>query len=54
MGLEPLKMICAWCGCLLREGKAPITHGICRRCADSMLQGMIEAEQEGRCKPKMQ
>lgn len=50
---QPTKTICAWCGTLIRDGKMPITHGMCRACADRMLAEMMVAEQrakkEGRC-----
>ena len=26
------KVICAWCGCRLRDGEAPASHGICEIC----------------------
>jgi hypothetical protein len=28
-----MKIICAWCQTVLRDGPGPISHGICRRCA---------------------
>lgn len=27
-----LKLICAWCGCVMRDGKEPASHGICPAC----------------------
>jgi len=27
-----LKVICAWCGKILREGAEPASHGICPEC----------------------
>ena len=33
--LEPalLRVVCAWCGKVLREGVGPVSHGICTVCA---------------------
>jgi hypothetical protein len=28
-----MRVICAWCGQMLKEGRGPISHGICHRCA---------------------
>jgi hypothetical protein len=33
------RVVCAWCGALLRRGPAPTSHGICRRCARAVLEG---------------
>lgn len=53
---EPLKLLCAWCGTVIREGKPPISHGCCRACGDRMLAHMLVAEAkaktEGKCLPK--
>ena len=32
---EPLMLICAWCGFVIRPGKLPASHGICPRCAEN-------------------
>ena len=44
-------LICAWCGFLIRKGVGPVSHGICRPCADAMLAQMVVNEQGGSCKP---
>lgn len=28
-----LKLVCAWCRGVIREGAEPVSHGICPRCA---------------------
>lgn len=34
-GETPLRVVCSWCGILLRNGPPhPISHGICPRCAE--------------------
>lgn len=33
------KVVCAWCGKLLKDGKEPISHGICEPCAKKVLDG---------------
>lgn len=30
---DSLRAVCAWCGCLIREGSEPTSHGICMPCA---------------------
>ena len=27
------KIICAWCGKVMKEGEEPVSHGICKECA---------------------
>lgn len=29
-----LKTVCAWCEAVIREGEEPVSHGICKTCAD--------------------
>ena len=31
---QPSAVICAWCLSVLREGSAPVSHGICPACFD--------------------
>lgn len=31
------KCVCAWCGGLIRHGNEPVSHGVCARCAESLL-----------------
>jgi len=33
---ETSKVICAWCGKVIRIGKEPASHGICKECAAKM------------------
>jgi hypothetical protein len=28
----PMKVVCAWCTTVIRDGVAPISHGICAPC----------------------
>lgn len=35
---------CSWCGRILRMGKPPISHGMCRECADELLKQMEAAD----------
>lgn len=30
--LKQLKLVCAWCGCIMRDGDEPTSHGICPDC----------------------
>ena len=30
------KQVCAWCLKVLRDGKRPVSHGICAECAEEM------------------
>ncbi len=30
-----VKLICAWCGAIIKDGPGPISHGICDPCAAS-------------------
>lgn len=34
----PLRMVCAWCCKVLREGWEPTSHGICRECAEKLME----------------
>ena len=45
--MEALKLICAWCGALIREGKLPISHGLCRGCADRMAKELQQEKEHG-------
>ena len=40
---EPIMVLCAWCGVLIRPGKLPASHGCCASCA-ARLREKIEAE----------
>lgn len=31
--MSPIKVICAWCRVVLRDGNLPISHGICPTCS---------------------
>ena len=33
----PLKVVCAWCDDVVREGVLPISHGCCPTCAAGLL-----------------
>jgi hypothetical protein len=33
-----LKLICGWCKRVLREGRLPISHGICETCRTRVLE----------------
>lgn len=35
----PLKLVCAWCGLVIRKGVGPVSHGMCSAC-----QKQFEAE----------
>ncbi len=37
------KVICAWCGLLLRDGTLPASHGLCETCA-TRLHAELDAE----------
>lgn len=34
-----LKLVCAWCSALIRDGVEPISHGICKPCAATAFPG---------------
>lgn len=34
----PLRSVCAWCRTVLREGREPTSHGICRECAKKIKE----------------
>lgn len=36
--VQPVKLICAWCSELLRDGTLPASHGMCSRCRDKFEQ----------------
>lgn len=44
MEQQPLKMICGWCGTLLRDGRMPLSHGICKPCSDRVFAELIASE----------
>ena len=31
---HPMKSICSWCGVLIRDGREPISHGMCDACTE--------------------
>ena len=31
---HPYKVVCAWCGEIVKEGIEPISHTICEECAE--------------------
>ncbi len=33
-----MKIVCAWCGKTLQEGKEPVSHGICADCAKTLKE----------------
>ena len=43
---ETLRLVCAWCQLVLREGtpSARISHGICAACERRLLLREVEAE----------
>jgi len=38
--MQPHKIVCAWCGKILREGIEPTSHGICVECKDKVLSSL--------------
>jgi len=40
LGMPPLKLKCAWCDDVIREGREPISHGICPDCARLVKAGV--------------
>lgn len=32
-----MKLLCAWCGVLMRDGTEPVSHGCCPKCIHLML-----------------
>lgn len=32
----PMRVVCAWCGRVLREGAEPTSHGMCAACAEAV------------------
>jgi len=36
----PLRLICAWCKRVMREGPEPTSHGICPACAEAVVDGV--------------
>ena len=32
------RVICSWCRCTIKEGVEPVSHGICPKCADDILE----------------
>lgn len=50
IGRDAVKIICAWCGKVLREGTLPASHGICRECKRAMqaeADAVVEAMDKG-------
>lgn len=39
---NPYKAVCAWCGKVVRDGKEPITHTICKDCEKKVDDGTYE------------
>lgn len=37
---RPVAVVCAWCGGLVRDGRAPVSHGICEQCSDRLNRQM--------------
>ncbi len=35
------KVLCAWCGGLMRDGCLPISHGLCADCAVRFEEGRL-------------
>ena len=33
-----MKIICAWCGVIMQEGDAPVSHGICPTCEKTFFE----------------
>ena len=42
----PSKVVCAWCGALVRAGREPVSHGICEHCL--AIQNTALDREEGR------
>lgn len=41
---ETYRRICAWCGLVMQQGMEPVSHGICRDCADFFFDEVQIAE----------
>ena len=39
-----MKEVCAWCGKVMKEGKEPITQGICKECLAKELKEIDKLE----------
>jgi hypothetical protein len=39
----PLRVVCAWCGHPIRDGREPTSHGICTSCYDKALNSIYSA-----------
>jgi len=42
-----IKLICAWCGKIMREGEDPPSHGICEPCKEKFLEKIKRAPENG-------
>ena len=38
------RMLCAWCGCVIRDGDLPISHGLCSSCERRYFGGPSKAD----------
>ena len=45
---RPLRVECAWCRRVLRDGPEPVSHGICPECRDKIYKdnGLLENDNE--------
>jgi hypothetical protein len=41
---KPHRRLCAWCGLVMQQGMEPVSHGICRDCADFFFDEVQIAE----------
>ncbi len=46
MEKEERRVICSWCNRIIKEGVEPVTHGICPKCADVVMEEIDEEEGE--------
>lgn len=45
-----LKAVCGWCGLLIRDGREPVSHGLCVECLERELKelGRMESSRADR------
>jgi len=39
-----MKIICAWCGLILRNGIGMVSHGICIKCQKTLMEARNEKQ----------
>lgn len=43
--MAAMKVVCGWCGLLIRDGEEPISHGMCPQCYEA---GMKRLKEQGK------